>query len=225
MSRLNLTAVLMICLAFCSTAQSHQMDLTCALWPVMFDDENELVLFYCEQSEPANCNNYWPVFGWFPPAFEAWPENCPDCPQGYTGYGDIGANRGLPRVLKAQESLCCSLPRCLKVNGGRSLDPRLGLSRIEQHDVQIRPAAGGQAISVRLFEAQLNPGCVGLKGQPRTIRFGMETDRPVVADCRPFTALPAGNNAFQARVDYHGKRFAVMTKTRIFNESLASVVD
>jgi len=216
-----------MCCAFASVTPAMALPLNCVIWPVMFDEESEMMLFYCEghpETPPTyDCYQYVPQFGWFDPDFDLWPEECPDCVVVPYDVGKI--DRPMPFKLKGNQSLCSLVPTSMKLSDGRTINPRQGLTCVCPRDIQVRSADGQQVVSVRLFEATINPCCAGLKGAPRTIRIGFETDRPVLSTCRPFDSTAVAGSPYHARVNYHGKDFVVMTNTAMMKQSLASVID
>ncbi|OAI57160.1 hypothetical protein AYO47_01820 [Planctomyces sp. SCGC AG-212-M04] len=207
-------------LAFASSAAAQE-SLYCAFAQIA-EDEAGYKLYYVyefERSTPQNCDIAGVALGWYPPDFTAEYEDCPYCSNDLVDVAAI-QNRGLPRLFGQCESLCSFIAP--KRAGAASCPAsQRGLCPLASHDVQVQTATGPE-VSVRLFDIKVRDCAKGGCARERIIRVGFETDRPVLATCRPFSATLVPKRDYQAEIDYHGQKYTIITKTRLVREATAS---
>jgi hypothetical protein len=204
-----------------ASSANAQESLYCAFAQIAEDEAGYKLYFVYEyaRSTPQNCDIIGVDLGWYSQEFSAEYEDCPYCSNDLIDVAAI-QNRGLPRVMGQCESLCSFISPKRRAAIACASSQR-EICPLACHDIQVRTATGPE-VSVRLFDIKVRGCAKGGCMQERTIRVGFETDRPVIATCRPFSATPVARRDCQAEVDYHGQKYMVITKSRLVRETTAS---
>jgi hypothetical protein len=70
-----------------------------------------------------------------------------------------------------------------------------------------------------LFDVKISPCAAGIPGSDKVVHIGFESDRPVLASCRPYVATTVKDRDRQAKVSYHGQTYSIITKTKLAEPS------
>ncbi|HVJ67449.1 MAG TPA: hypothetical protein VM510_05660 [Caulifigura sp.] len=205
---------------FSSVAKGDDV-LTCVVLQYEEPDETGMAMFlvdYCPVSGGvADCYSCVPDFEVFDVNSVMAPEFCPECfsvPSRRVATSD----RPLQRRIGATQALVDYLPGpTSRVNRRRPGAATGRVNQVVSRDVQIKSPMNGTVVSVRLFDATL----VNSKGRSRTVRFGLESDRPVKSGVRTIPGETRADAAYQLVINEGGRRYAVKTRTAVRDSGLA----
>ena len=218
---LRAIAVVLCGLACFSGQAAADEVLRCVLLQLEEPDEAGLATFAVEDCPVSggvpDCFSCVPDYVVFDVNSVTWPEFCPDC-FSVPSRRLVSSDRPLNRPIGATQALVDYLPRPIAAaNGLRSGAMGVRIGQVVSREVQVESPSNGAVVSVRMFDAQVTNS----KGRTRTVRFGLESDRPVRPGDRTLRAESLSDDAFQLVITDRGRRYAVKTRTAMRESGLA----